>query len=645
VLGPTLVYAATFRTRYLCLQDWEDEQLPPVFEGLLQQGNAAGAAGGNGAAGNAAGAPEDPLGGLLGAILAPQGGFHANNQHGHNNGANNNGGNNNDGANAAADGAGAAAGAGPAFDPVDDAAADAVLDQLLHELQQDQQQLEQPPQQQQQQQQAEGPAEPWQQINPWQPVDWGIVPLLPLPAPLPAAGAAPHHVPDQQQQEEQLAAPAQSAASAVPAPQLSDAPVACAYGDVLRGQRCLQLLDVCVTALCKVMRASNTPLSQLRQLRLHMLGEVRLPAGGLPWLPLLTRLEFYLPDERNWGECYVIVLCYICYFLSVLLELELCEAALASCLMHSCCCVMHVCLARIECGWIWVRNPLASSADAWQVQLQRSAAFRLLLWFSCFRFCYHPADAAYNDDEDIALWQNQRSVTHISIRGTFHAGGFFAPGHVARARAAMPRLRCLLFANCGDLHSDRLQQVIDERLAPLVVLQACGAESSAAGKAAAAAGAGGPSGAPVAAVAAPAAGVVQGAGVAVDAGVGGEAAGGSAAAVEWLGEDAGLQADGADIGGGAGSSMAASSVAGSSSGGSDAGSSGLHHMDFEPLGTSYDAAHSAADSTQLSGVPQLVSEAVVKRMSAGAAAVGVQLQWMPAVQPWKAWLDDQAAWQ
>jgi hypothetical protein len=60
------------------------------------------------------------------------------------------------------------------------------------------------------------------------------------------------------------------------------------------------------------MRASNTALSQLRQLRLHMLGEVRLPAGGLPWLPLLTRLEFYLPDERNWGECYV-TCCVTCY--------------------------------------------------------------------------------------------------------------------------------------------------------------------------------------------------------------------------------------------------------------------------------------------------------------------------------------------
>ncbi|WIA21923.1 hypothetical protein OEZ85_004290 [Tetradesmus obliquus] len=116
-----------------------------------------------------------------------------------------------------------------------------------------------------------------------------------------------------------------------------------------------------------VMRSSSSALGQLQQLRLHMLGEVRLAGGGLPWLPHLSRLEFYLPDERNW-------------------------------------------------------------------------------------------DADYNDDEDIALWQNQRSVTHITIRGTFHAGGFFAPGHLDRARAAMPRLRCVLFANCGDLHSDRLQQ-------------------------------------------------------------------------------------------------------------------------------------------------------------------------------------------
>jgi hypothetical protein len=34
-----------------------------------------------------------------------------------------------------------------------------------------------------------------------------------------------------------------------------------------------------------------------------MLGAVQLPPGGLPCLPSLTHLEFYLPDERNWGEC------------------------------------------------------------------------------------------------------------------------------------------------------------------------------------------------------------------------------------------------------------------------------------------------------------------------------------------------------
>ena len=33
-----------------------------------------------------------------------------------------------------------------------------------------------------------------------------------------------------------------------------------------------------------------------------MLGAVELPPGGLPRLPSLTHLKFYLPDERNWGE-------------------------------------------------------------------------------------------------------------------------------------------------------------------------------------------------------------------------------------------------------------------------------------------------------------------------------------------------------
>jgi hypothetical protein len=43
------------------------------------------------------------------------------------------------------------------------------------------------------------------------------------------------------------------------------------------------------------------------ELRVHMLGAVQLPQGGLPRLPRLTHLEFYLPAERSWGEWHVIV--------------------------------------------------------------------------------------------------------------------------------------------------------------------------------------------------------------------------------------------------------------------------------------------------------------------------------------------------
>uniref|UniRef100_A0A383VC31 Uncharacterized protein n=1 Tax=Tetradesmus obliquus TaxID=3088 RepID=A0A383VC31_TETOB len=558
VLAPCLAEVAYKRLRNLGygsfvlpdLQDWEDEQLPPVFEGLLQQGNAAGAAAGGGggaAGGNAAaagGAVDDPLGGLLGAILAPQGGFHANNQHGHHNNNNNNNNNDVDDVNAAAAGGADAAAAAAAAD------ADDVLDQLLQELQQHQQE-QQLEQQGLQQQQQEGPAAAWQAINPWQPVDWGIVPNIP-PVGQPAA-ALPVGLPAQlagQQQQQQPAGGSPAAAAAASdqqqAPQLADAAIPRAYGDVLRGQRCLRSLDVCVTALCKVMRSSSSALGQLQQLRLHMLGEVRLAGGGLPWLPHLSWLEFYLPDERNW-------------------------------------------------------------------------------------------DADYNDDEDIALWQNQRSVTHITVRGTFHAGGFFAPGHLDRARVAMPRLRCVLFANCGDLHSDRLQQVIDARLAPLIVLQACGADSSAAGKAAAAAAAAGTSaGGP--ATAAAAAGVPEAGGDAAAA-----ASSAAAAAADWLEGDVGPQVDGfAAAEGGAGSSSSSSS-----------GGSGVQHMEEDPFSQDADlaaaeteaAAAAAADGAAASSAPQLVSEAVVRRMAAGAAAAGVTLQWVGAVQPWKAWLDEEAGWQ
>ncbi len=53
----------------------------------------------------------------------------------------------------------------------------------------------------------------------------------------------------------------------------------------------------------QVMQLSSSPLAGVKELRIHMLGAVSLPRGGLPTLPSLTHLEFYLPDERNWGMC------------------------------------------------------------------------------------------------------------------------------------------------------------------------------------------------------------------------------------------------------------------------------------------------------------------------------------------------------
>jgi hypothetical protein len=54
--------------------------------------------------------------------------------------------------------------------------------------------------------------------------------------------------------------------------------------------------------LLQVVKLTSSPLARVRELRLHMLGTVNLPPGGLPRLPSLTHLEFYLPDEHNWGE-------------------------------------------------------------------------------------------------------------------------------------------------------------------------------------------------------------------------------------------------------------------------------------------------------------------------------------------------------
>ena len=90
---------------------------------------------------------------------------------------------------------------------------------------------------------------------------------------------------------------------------LADAPAERVYADVLRGLHGLRKLDVDVTGLCKVMKLSSSPLANVCELRLYMLGSVLLPPGGLPQLPSLTHLEFYLPGERNWGECHGSFLC------------------------------------------------------------------------------------------------------------------------------------------------------------------------------------------------------------------------------------------------------------------------------------------------------------------------------------------------
>jgi hypothetical protein len=78
---------------------------------------------------------------------------------------------------------------------------------------------------------------------------------------------------------------------------------------VLRGLKSLTKLDVDVTGLCKVMQLTSSPLAGVKELRIHMLGAVHLPPGGLPTLPSLTHLEFYLPDERNWGGCRICQKC------------------------------------------------------------------------------------------------------------------------------------------------------------------------------------------------------------------------------------------------------------------------------------------------------------------------------------------------
>lgn len=50
-------------------------------------------------------------------------------------------------------------------------------------------------------------------------------------------------------------------------------------------------------------------------------------------------------------------------------------------------------------------------------------------------------------------------VRQLVLRGTFHAGGFFAPGHLDLAHQAMPHITRLVFMKCGDLKPECLQEV------------------------------------------------------------------------------------------------------------------------------------------------------------------------------------------
>ena len=61
-------------------------------------------------------------------------------------------------------------------------------------------------------------------------------------------------------------------------------------------------------------------------------------------------------------------------------------------------------------------------------------------------------------------------VRQLVIRGTFHAGGFFAPGHLARAHSCMPHITRLMFVKCRDLKPERLREVVDSKLSPYIEL-------------------------------------------------------------------------------------------------------------------------------------------------------------------------------
>lgn len=240
-----------------------------------------------------------------------------------------------------------------------------------------------------------------------------------------------------------------------------------------------------------------------------------------------------------------------------------------------------------------------------------------------FAVLFVQTDADYNDWEDIALWQNQRNVRHITVRGTFHAGGFFARGHLAMARRFMPHIEGMLFDNCSDLHTDRLQEVVDSHLSPLVVVQSCGASSSAARAAAAAA---------AAAAQAEAAEHHQ---------APGSGGGGHAAAAALVNNAVGAQEDSSETG-----TMGSDDGASSSNSSSAAGAAGAGSSSSSAGGGDGEDSVSMDVEVGLNlSEPQLVSQVLVEHMAVAAAAAGVQLKWVDCPELWRVWLDGSAAWQ
>lgn len=50
-------------------------------------------------------------------------------------------------------------------------------------------------------------------------------------------------------------------------------------------------------------------------------------------------------------------------------------------------------------------------------------------------------------------------MRQLIIKGTYHAGGFFAPGHLQLASACMPHITRLVLRQCQDLRPEHLQKV------------------------------------------------------------------------------------------------------------------------------------------------------------------------------------------